>query len=109
VLGDPLPHRNAVDADLPAALSWLELFARLGLLRRNEGWMKLYERLLDDRDQAGIWRAPKRSSLVLRSTNPFVWPYFPLQPNASGDELAAEITFRLGLIGRYVGRQIEIG
>jgi hypothetical protein len=108
VLGDPLPSRNAVDADLPAALFWMELFARLGLLRRHEPWLKLYDRLLDDRDSAGVWRPPKRASLVLRSTNPFVWPYFPLQPNPSGDELAAEVTFRLGLIGRYGGRQVEV-
>lgn len=109
VLGDPLPHRNAADGDIPAALHWLELFARLGLLRRNEGWMKLYDRLLDDRDSAGVWRMPKRSSVGLRSTNPFMWPFFPLASNPSADELSAEVTFRLGLIGRYAGRQIEVG
>jgi hypothetical protein len=71
--------------------------------------MKLYDRLLDDRDSAGVWRVPKRSSVGLRSSNPFVWPFFPLQPNPSADQISAEVTFRLGLIGRYAGRQIEIG
>jgi hypothetical protein len=51
VLGDQLPHRNAVEADVPAALAWLELMARLGFLRRNETWNKMYERFMDDCDR----------------------------------------------------------
>src|SRR6476646_2280272 len=46
VLGDYLPHRNAVDADVPFALYWLELMARLGYLKRNENWSRLFERFL---------------------------------------------------------------
>lgn len=107
VLGDPLPHRSAADADLPAALYWLEVMARLGLLRRNEGWSKLFDRLLDDRDHHGVWRAPKRG-LVTRSTNPFVWPSFPLEARSTPDALSAEVTFRLGLIARLAGRPLEL-
>ncbi|HEU4642224.1 MAG TPA: hypothetical protein VFS44_07185 [Gemmatimonadaceae bacterium] len=106
VLGDPLPHRNAADADLPAALYWLELMARLGMLRRNEGWAKLFERYLDDRDASGVWRAPKRN-VGTRTSNPFVWPAFPLEPHATSDALSADVTFRLGLIARLMGRTIE--
>ncbi|MBX6332339.1 MAG: hypothetical protein IRY91_10880, partial [Gemmatimonadaceae bacterium] len=107
VLGDPLPHRNAADADVPAALYWLELFARLALLRRNEGWTKVYERFLDDRDSMGVWRVPKRS-VTLSTTNPFVWASFPLTQGGSEDALCAEITFRLGLIARLSGRAIDL-
>lgn len=107
VLGDPLPHRSAADADVPAALHWLELVARLGLLRRNEGWAKLFERFLDDRDAHGVWRAPKRT-IGLRTTNPFVWASFPLEQDTSPESLSAEITFRLGLIARYAGRAVEV-
>ncbi len=106
VLGDPLPHR-AADADLPATLYWLELFARLGMLKRNEGWGKVYERLLEDRDEGGVWRPPKRA-VTLRSSNPFVWHAFPLEPHASGDAVAAEVTFRLGLIARCSGRPLAL-
>ena len=35
----------------PFALFWLELMARLGFLKRNENWWKLFERFLDDRDR----------------------------------------------------------
>ena len=107
VMGDPLPHRTAADADLPATLYWLELIARLGLLRRNENWSRLFDRLLDDRDASGVWHVPRRS-VALRSTNPFVWPSFPLDPDGTPAGVAAEVTFRLGLIARYAGRPIEV-
>ncbi|HEX5436772.1 MAG TPA: hypothetical protein VFW98_06415 [Gemmatimonadaceae bacterium] len=107
VLGDPLPHRNAADADVPAALVWLELFARLDFLRRNEVWSKLFDRFLDDRDANGLWRPPKRSA-VLRSSNPHVWPSFPLGSGVAGEELWSEVTFRLGLIARLTGMTVEL-
>jgi hypothetical protein len=107
VMGDPLPHRNAVDADIPAALHWLEIVARLGYLRRNETWTKLYERFLDERDRDGVWR-PSRSGAALRTTSPFVWPSFPLEQQGAGDEKWSEITLRLGLIARLSGRGITV-
>ena len=106
VLGDMLPHRNAVDADVPAALSWLELMARLGYLRRNENWTKMFERFLDDRDREGVWH-PHKGMAVPRSTNPFVWPSFPLESTAAGDDRWTDVTFRIGLIARLAGRGIE--
>jgi hypothetical protein len=105
VLGDPLPHRNAADADVPSALFWLELFARLGFLRRNEGWRRLFERFLDDRDSSGVWHPPKRTA-TLKTSNPVVWPSFPLEPRSSGEERSTDVTFRLGLIARHTGRQV---
>ena len=107
VLGDMLPHRNAADADVPFALVWLELMARLGYLRRNDNWCKLYERFLDDRDSSGIWH-PHKGMNAARSQNPFVWPMYPLEDHMSGDERWTDVTFRLGLIGRLSGRSIEI-
>jgi hypothetical protein len=107
VLGDMLPHRNAVDADVPWALTWLELMARLGFLRRNESWTKLFERFLDDRDREGVWH-PHKGTEMPRSTNPFVWPSFPLEHDAEGDDRWTDVTFRLGLIARLAGRQIDL-
>jgi hypothetical protein len=107
VLGDTLPHRNAVDADVPWALTWLELMARLGFLRRNENWTKLFERFLDDRDREGVWH-PHKGTAAPRSTNPFVWPSFPLEQEAAADDRWTDVTFRLGLIARLSGRQIEL-
>ena len=107
VLGDPLPHRNAADADVPAAIVWLELMARLGFLRRNENWSKLFERFLDDRDRQGIWH-PHKGMAAPKSLNPYIWPMYPLEETTGGDERWADVTFRLGLIARLSGRPIEL-
>lgn len=107
VLGDLLPNRNVADADVVFSITWLELMARLGFLRRNDGWGKLYDRFLDDRDPQGVWHPHKGLSAV-RSTNPLLWPMYPLEDHMSGDERWTDITFRLGLIGRLMGRGIDV-
>lgn len=106
VLGDHLPNRNAADADAPSAMIWLELMARLGFLRRNENWSKLFDRFLEDRDEQGVWH-PHRGMAAVRTANPFVWPQYPLENALSGDERWTDATFRLGLIARILGRPIE--
>ena len=106
VLGDPLPHRNALDADVVSGTAWLELMARLGFLRLNENWTKLFERMLDDRDGSGIWH-PHKGMAAARTSNPYVWPVYPLEESLSGDERWTDVTFRLGLIARLSGRPIE--
>jgi hypothetical protein len=106
VLGDMLPNRNAADADVPSALYWLELMARLGYLKRNDNWSKLLDRFLADRDEQGVWH-PHKGMAAVRSSNPFVWPSYPLEGALSGDERWTDATFRLGLIARIAGRPIE--
>jgi len=106
VLGDMLPNRNAADTDVVFAVTWLELMARLGFLRRNDNWCKLYERFLDDRDAEGVWH-PHKGLTAARSQNPFLWPMYPLEDHMSGDERWTDVTFRLGLIGRLTGRGID--
>jgi hypothetical protein len=107
VLGDMLPNRNAADADVPFALSWLEIMARLGFLRRNDAWSRLFERFLDDRDREFVWH-PHKGLAMPRTANPFVWPSFPLEENLAGEERWTDVTFRLGLIARLSGRPIEL-
>jgi hypothetical protein len=107
VLGDYLPHRNAADADVPFALYWLELMARLNFVKRNENWSKLFERFLEDRDRDGVWH-PHKGMAVAKSTSAHVWPTYPLETQGVGEERWTDITFRLGLIARLIGRAIEI-
>ncbi|MFN8582314.1 MAG: hypothetical protein U0163_15240 [Gemmatimonadaceae bacterium] len=104
VLGDWFPNRNAVDADVPLALHWLELMARLRFLARNESWMRLFTRFLDDRDRSGVWH-PHKGTGAPKSASPFVWHAFPLSER--DDERSVDVTFRLGLIARLIGRPIE--
>jgi hypothetical protein len=107
LLGDPLPYPKRAEEDLPWALVWLELIARLGFLRPGTSWAALYERLLDGCDANGVWR-PRRAAALPRSTHPFVWPSIPLEAQLTGDARWTDVTFRLGLIGRCAGWQIEL-
>jgi len=108
VLGDLLPHRNAVDADVPFALMWMELLARLGFLRRNDNWSRLFERFLDDRDRNGVWH-PHKGLASPKSEHPVAWASYPLvEETAEGEDRWADVTFRLGLIARLSGRPIEL-
>ena len=107
LLGDPLPTPYAAGADIPWALTWLELVARLGLLRRNDGWALIFDRLLSDCDAAGVWR-PRKGPAVPSTDNPLVWPSFPLEPSMTGEARWTDATFRLGLIGRLSGRQVNL-
>ncbi|HVZ48245.1 MAG TPA: hypothetical protein VG916_05650 [Gemmatimonadaceae bacterium] len=107
VLGDELPHRNAVESDVPAALGWLELVARLGFLRRNENWLKMHERFIDDCGRDGVWH-PHKGMAMPRSSNPWCWASYPLEPSHAGDERWTDVTFRVGLIAKLSGRTINV-
>jgi hypothetical protein len=106
VLGDLLPNRNVADTDVPFALTWLELMARIGYLRKNDNWCRLFDRFLDDRDADGVWH-PHKGMSSARSTSGFVWPMYPLEDHMAGDERWTDVTFRLGLIARLMGRTID--
>ncbi len=108
VLGDFLPTRNVMDADMPSSLAWLEMMARLGFLRKHEGWLRLFDRLLDDRDRKGIWHAP-RSVVMPEQVPSWSWPVMPLSERGGPiDATSIDVTFRLGLIARLSGRTIEL-
>jgi hypothetical protein len=107
VLGDLLPHRNAVEADIPFALLWLETMARLGFLRKHEGWMKLFERFADDRGRDGVWH-PHKGSGAPHTTHPWAWPIFPLDSGDAPESKLSDVTFRVGLIGKILGKEIEV-
>jgi hypothetical protein len=107
VLGDVLPHRNAVEADVPFALLWLETMARLGFLKRHDGWLKMYERFVDDRGRDGVWH-PHKGAGVPHTTNPWSWPSFPLDDGVNPLAKYSDVTFRIGLIGKLIGKEIEL-
>ncbi len=81
--------------------------ARLGFLRRNEGWTRLYDRFLDERDEIGVWH-PRKGAATPKSANPYAWPLYPLEESRSGEDRYTDVTFRLGLIARLAGRPIEL-
>jgi hypothetical protein len=108
VMGDLLHNKNVVDADIPFALTWLEIMARLGFLKRNETWLKLFERFVDDCGRDRVWRPHNKGTSGPTTTNPYAWPKFPLETNLEGDGRWTDVTFRIGLIARLLGWQIKL-
>lgn len=108
VMGDFLATRNTMDADMPSALTWLEIMARLGILKKHEGWLRLFDRLLDDRDRKGVWHPP-RSVVMPEHVPAWSWPVMPLDDHPDlRHATSVDVTFRLGLIARLSGRGIEL-
>ncbi|HXC25297.1 MAG TPA: hypothetical protein VNU46_05225, partial [Gemmatimonadaceae bacterium] len=107
VMGDLLYNKNVVDNDVPFALLWLEMMARLNFLKRNEGWMKLFERMVDQCNSRGVWHSNK-GAVIPSSTNPYVWPIFPLEEQLVGEASWTDVTFRIGRIARLLGWRIAL-
>jgi hypothetical protein len=107
ILGDPLPSLQAAMSDLPWALTWLELVARLGFLQKNDIWSGIFDRLLAQRDSDGVWRS-RRNAPIPTSENPYAWATYPLEEDLSDERRWTDVTFRLGLIARITGRPIAL-
>jgi hypothetical protein len=107
LLGDPLPSLQAAMADLPWALTWLEIAARLGFLQKNEGWNSILDKLIAQRDGDLVWRS-RKGTAVRRSENPYAWATYPLEDDLSENRMWSDVTFRIGLIARLAGRPITL-
>lgn len=107
ILGDPLPSLQAAQADIPWALTWLELVARLGFLHKHDGWSSILDKLLGQRDSDHVWRN-RKGPPVPKSENPFTWAVYPLEDEQVDERRWTDITFRLGLIARLAARPISL-
>lgn len=108
ILGDPL-HADAAGriSDVPFAVYWLELMARLGILRQIPSASKVLARLYSECDQ-GIW-SPGSLRALPKSPNPAMAHYFPLEgPGKSPAQRQTDVTFRLALIARLLGIPVEV-
>jgi hypothetical protein len=109
VLGDPM-HADAqgrVD-DVPFATYWLELLARLGILRQVAPAARVAARLFSETDEQGIW-SPAGLRVMPKSDNPVLAHYFPLEgPGKSPAQRQTDVTFRLALIARLLGIPLNV-
>ena len=109
ILGDPL-HADAQGriTDVPFAVYWLELLARLGILRQVPSAARVLARLYSECSDEGIW-SPKSLRALPKSTNPVVTHYFPLEgPGKSPAQRQTDVTFRLALIARLLGMPLNV-
>lgn len=109
VLGDPMQAdaQGRVD-DVAFAVYWLELLARLGILRQVQPAAKVLARLYSECDDQGIW-SPSGLRAMPKSDNPVVSHYFPLEgPGKSPAQRQTDVTFRLALIARIMGLPLNV-
>jgi hypothetical protein len=108
VLGDRLPHRNALEADVPAALHWLEVMVRLGVFRRHEPWIRMFERFVESADRYGVWH-PMKGDAMPATTAADLIGWYPLETQAdSGESRYSDVTLRVSLIARLIGRELTL-
>ena len=109
VLGDPLrADAQGHVTDIPFAVYWLELLARLGLVRQIPSASKVLARLFSECDAQGIW-SPKALRALPRAATPVLSHYYPLEgPGKSPAQRQTDVTFRLALIARLIGLPIEV-
>jgi hypothetical protein len=104
ILGDPIDaDPKGLAKDLPLALHYIELLARMGALEWAPVATKVLGRLLQDCDEMGVWR-PKNLRSQPKTGNKITYHYFPLHLDAKTTEgKEVDVTFRLALIARALG------
>jgi len=109
VLGDPLRgDATGHITDVAFATYWLELLARLGIVRMVPSASKVLARLFSECDDNGIW-SPRNLRALPKSSNAAVGHYFPLEgAGKSPAQRQTDVTFRLALIARILGLPIEV-
>jgi len=109
LLGDPLrSDAQGHVSDIPFAVYWLELLARLGLARQIPSANRVLARLYSECDDQGIW-SPNGLRAMPKATNPVTAHYFPLEgPGKSPAQRQTDVTFRLALIARLMGIPVEV-
>jgi hypothetical protein len=108
LLGDPLQaDSSGHPKDLPFALYWIELLVRMSALHIAPTAQRILGRLLADCDERGIWN-PKNLRGIPTSSSHLADFAFPLDPDPkSVESRKADVTFRLALIAKLAGWQLE--
>jgi hypothetical protein len=89
-------------------LYWLELLARLGIVRQVQSASRVLARLFSECSEEGIW-SPAGLRATPKSDNPVVSHYFPLEgPGKSPAQRQTDVTFRLALIAKLLGVPLNV-
>jgi hypothetical protein len=109
LLGDPIEaDGKGVAKDVPLALHYIELLARIGALHTAPVATKVLGRLLKDCDDTGVWH-PKGLRSLPRGTNRIAHHMFPLAiETKTAESRQVDLTFRLALIAKQLGWELEM-
>jgi hypothetical protein len=108
LLGDPIQaDSKGLPSDIPLALHYIELLARMGALPWAPLATKVLSRLLKDCDDTGVWH-PRNLRSQPKAINKITHHYYPLLLDAKTTEgREVDVTFRLALIARLLGWSLE--
>lgn len=108
LLGDPIEADGRGNPkDVPLALYFLELMARIGALPAAPHAVKVLNRLLADCDDQGVWR-PKSLKTLPRAISKATYHWYPLCPDGkTAESRLVDVTFRLALLAKHLGWQLE--
>lgn len=108
LLGDPIQaDGKGQPKDIPLALHYIELLARIGALPHAPVATKVLGRLLKDCDDNGVW-SPKNLRTMPKAINHATYHMYPLASETkSAESRQVDVTFRLALIARSLGWSLE--
>lgn len=109
LLGDPIEADGKGNAkDIPLALFYIELLARIGALHTAPVATRVLSRLIKDCDEHGIWH-PKNLRSQPKLQNRAAYHHFPLESESRhAESRQVDVTFRLALIARLLGWRIDL-
>lgn len=104
ILADAKGHPK----DLPLALHFIELLARIGAVAASPMATKVLARLYSECDAQGVWHPHNLRSLP-KAGHKITHHVYPLQEETKSLEgRAVDVTFRLALIARLMGMDVEV-
>jgi hypothetical protein len=108
LLGDPIEaDSKGYPKDVPLALYYIELLARMGALSWAPVATRVLARLLKDTDETGVWR-PKNLRSQPKALDKITYHFYPLHLDAKTAEgREVDMTFRLAVIAKLLGWQLD--
>jgi hypothetical protein len=110
LLGDPIEaDPKGVPKDLPLALHYVELLARIGALHTAPVATRVLARVLKDCDESGVW-SPKGLRTAPKPLSKLTYHVYPLHSETkTAEDREVDVTFRLALIAKLLGWAVEYG
>jgi hypothetical protein len=108
LLGDPIEaDSKGTPKDLPLALYYIEILARIGALHTAPVATRVLARILKDVTPEGIW-SPKNLRSLPKAGNHITYHVFPLDGEGKSlESKQVDVTFRLAVIARLLGWRVD--
>jgi hypothetical protein len=108
LLGDPIDaDAKGMAKDVPLALHYIELLARMGALQWAPVATRVLGRLAKDCDELGVW-SPKNLRSQPKAVDKITYHYYPLNLDAkTTEDREVDVTFRLAIIAKLLGWELD--